>query len=1397
MPTTIKLQQPAREYFRFQDNQVLTAGQLNRLIDYFETQHRLTRTCLVGVGIACGLKLQINEAADAIVVSSGCGVTTDGDLIHLPQNKTLKEFAVFEDNKAKYPAFWDKDSDTQRFELWELVDGTQDEDREVHPLTDFTGETNVDLEDMVVLAYLDNYARSLDICSPQDCNNQGEEQVADLRFLLIRSTDARTIIEESDAIYRKYGNLLKSYFNLPRLRAPRVAIDGKAAASYRTLVNAYAKAIGENRERLLNGLNDLASGFGAVLDPDGAVEAIAWEKHFDDFFPTTISGRQLPIAFQYRYGHYEDLVQAYTEIRDELYEVLVECLPAVDAFPHHLMLGLLSAVEPSADISFRHHFYPSPVNTNNDRRLLQVQSLYLRLNYLMTDYTDPQKLFDDLRVTPSLKASTQLSEKAIPYYYDVSADLLENWNIKNTQRGQEEETLSYHADKYSEEASVRSPLDFEHEGNDFYRVEGHLGRSYGDALDELIKLRSEKGLTFDIVALRLGAESTEFNLEDYRYFFQDLEALLDAWKAEQTCLSENAAGFFSAFSMEEPGTHLNYTGGLTINPILTTGMRRASTPTMFSGRTNLGIATGGVFNVGTVSAGSVETFGITSNIATNLLTATNLNLAKLTPTATATTASALSGAVKGDTIFTPVGGVAIQNRTVKDSIVADDKAIGKQVKGVFDQKISISGPEWRESILDNVYKGFEEKGIDIATLSPTDLVIGVEVPVNIISRLQYMADQQPEDLSDLTPESIAAYKKAIADLVSSVQRAKREVLARINEDGYEEKGYERDYLLLLNQLELNACAAKKIEVLMDEFLRRREQILELTNLSNYATKHPGLEHKGGVPTGGTFVMVYKDEEAQTGLVPPITVIPGLTPVQPIAPIAPKLDLLKGVSNAISPKNFAVTDLKANLLQERSQKLALRKGLSIKRASEKVQRKELTKRPDEFAKYLIDNHKLINVENTIKDYQLVTGVSNNLVGLIQGAVFEGITLGNTDGFEPNVSRYTVIADFCLPYRCCSDLPPMVFVLPRQRVDLRLPVAFICIKEDLSDAPGRLPFEVTPTDGVVEPDVDNAELVVRDGERYFFEPSAVTEDLLNSTIRFTVNDQETDTSLRIYRRPEPEFEVNLKTPSEKGELVIVPVSLENSTVEKEGEKLTWNWSFGDGNTSREKSPTHTYQFSFFELQDSNELTIRLIVTNGECSETKEEKITIDLSSLIKVDPECMEKGMKVIETDGQVVIELLQKPLFLKEVAFSKTLQSFYKKLDDEKSRTLYFSGRLNGEIFGTITELAAVMEEYLSSQTEDAASARAMSAYLLRLLLALIGCQEGLREDFALQSLLNDFYRHMKIIRSRFPKYFEEGTGPGFEGALLIKYLKQYLAETKIKDIQILSRIQRILEVITS
>ena len=80
-------------YKVFEDNQVLTSEPLNALVDYLDDQERLTRVGLLGVGIMCGLRVSAGTAG--VLLTSGVGVTTDGDLIRVPQNLTYTRFRPY------------------------------------------------------------------------------------------------------------------------------------------------------------------------------------------------------------------------------------------------------------------------------------------------------------------------------------------------------------------------------------------------------------------------------------------------------------------------------------------------------------------------------------------------------------------------------------------------------------------------------------------------------------------------------------------------------------------------------------------------------------------------------------------------------------------------------------------------------------------------------------------------------------------------------------------------------------------------------------------------------------------------------------------------------------------------------------------------------------------------------------------------------------------------------------------------------------------------------------------------------------------------------------------------------------------------------------------------------
>ena len=235
-----KLSEITTQYHTFEDNQVLTKDQLNEFIDYFEDQDRLSRICLSGVGIVCGFELNLDTGKPSVTISQGAGVTTDGDLIKLRKNiagsgrKSIDLSSVeythykpFEDRFANYKFFKklvtvDGKIKEMPIEMLELL--TADVEGGIPlislsrlnisslarlkstSLADLKETTLTELKDptlsrfnesllsaltnKVVLLYLEAYDKKADLCTSIDCDNQGVEQVARLRVLLVSKADA-------------------------------------------------------------------------------------------------------------------------------------------------------------------------------------------------------------------------------------------------------------------------------------------------------------------------------------------------------------------------------------------------------------------------------------------------------------------------------------------------------------------------------------------------------------------------------------------------------------------------------------------------------------------------------------------------------------------------------------------------------------------------------------------------------------------------------------------------------------------------------------------------------------------------------------------------------------------------------------------------------------------------------------------------------------------------------------------------------------------------------------------------------------------------------------------------------------------------------------------------------
>ncbi|MBL4605339.1 MAG: hypothetical protein JKY02_06710, partial [Flavobacteriaceae bacterium] len=91
--------------------------------------------------------------------------------------KKYRFYKKYVDDKAQYDHFIAPNK--KQINLWELYEENVNNDSS-KDLKDFP-----DIGNMVVLLYLENYSKEGDLCTKLSCDNQGIEQVAKLRVLLV------------------------------------------------------------------------------------------------------------------------------------------------------------------------------------------------------------------------------------------------------------------------------------------------------------------------------------------------------------------------------------------------------------------------------------------------------------------------------------------------------------------------------------------------------------------------------------------------------------------------------------------------------------------------------------------------------------------------------------------------------------------------------------------------------------------------------------------------------------------------------------------------------------------------------------------------------------------------------------------------------------------------------------------------------------------------------------------------------------------------------------------------------------------------------------------------------------------------------------------------------------
>lgn len=233
-------------------------------------------------------------------------------------------------------------------------------------------------------------------------------------------------------------------------------------------------------------------------------------------------------------------------------------------------------------------------------------------------------------------------------------------------------------------------------------------------------------------------------------------------------------------------------------------------------------------------------------------------------------------------------------------------------------------------------------------------------------------------LAEVLPASLDAlgfadFQNKYQDLMGLIRFFRSEAVANISAE-FKNFIPQEDLIDHFDEV-LFSCKLEPIRAIHEEYVRRLREVKQKQFFSMFLRDHPGIQHKAGVPLGGTFILVYHEEPAS---------------------LKKDVDLeaIKAVTSVAIP-----IGRKAMVARE-----ALSGALS--RMSKKAEYAE-----DADIKLLFGA-----LTGRVPDFKKTSGPLSDADKIIDATVGE-----LADG--------TVIADFFLPYLCCSGCPSVQFVLPK--------------------------------------------------------------------------------------------------------------------------------------------------------------------------------------------------------------------------------------------------------------------------------------------------------------------------------------------------------------------------------
>jgi hypothetical protein len=579
----------------FAGNQVLRHDHLNNLVNYLESQSRLTRNKTIGVGIVGGFLTEL--VGDKLLISEGVGITSLGYLIYSKPLEyayykvydNTREFSSLEQDFQKTGQEFDtlrKGYDTDYLELskvYEFISGANNTVASgVYELTNVpTGATPLSTlnassttnnwSNKVLVAYLNADIKSLKNCTGDNCDDSGATLEFDLRFLLVDKVVADNMLSleatrksapqfasQSAKATSTGGGVLQNNFLLAPAFIDRLIFPEKTVVNFDKLSDVYRPAVVAAMEQLKSKISESIINYSSILSH--IYSGNTWSEliaKIDDVISRVSEKNGYNI--QYYYDFAAHMVDAFNEFREKIMEYDAVCYPSEDAFPRHLMLGILAKIGDDMSANpgtyaarnthimtgsgyfplpdnhqserYRHEFIPAPQLQKQTELREEIWTLHYKM-FEMLNRFNPDTETPYVKYIPSkTKAYPLSSRNAIPYYFNVLKNyndsrslLFRLWSYKKTSKDQFANLDSYQTiGTQTSIGNATMPLKARLTDQNLYRFEGHIGRDVEYVITQLVKKRKDYGLDFKIRVANLNEKLNSTEILSYPIeLFQDV-----------------------------------------------------------------------------------------------------------------------------------------------------------------------------------------------------------------------------------------------------------------------------------------------------------------------------------------------------------------------------------------------------------------------------------------------------------------------------------------------------------------------------------------------------------------------------------------------------------------------------------------------------------------------------------------------------------------------------------------------------------------------------------------------------------------------------------------------------------------------------------------------------------